>query len=144
MASGARAISVCQYDAEQNWWVAKHIKKPLRTTVLSLEWHPNSVLLAAGGADGVARVFSAFMKGVDAKFVPSLPRSALESKLTRTVSQASSFALGRASSLQHRLRRVCLPVGRMGSRRCVLSFRRRSRLRLFVFLLLSPFISESY
>lgn len=67
VASGARTISVCQYDAESNWWVAKHLKKPLRSTVLSLDWHPNSVLLAAGSADGTARVFSAFIKGVDEK-----------------------------------------------------------------------------
>lgn len=67
VASGARTIAVCQFDQESDWWVAKHIKKPLRTTVLSLDWHPNSVLLAAGSADGKARVFSAFMKGVDSK-----------------------------------------------------------------------------
>lgn len=67
VASGARTIAVCQFDEESNWWVAKHIKKPLRTTVLSLDWHPNSVLLAAGSADGCARVFSAYMKGVDSK-----------------------------------------------------------------------------
>lgn len=67
VASGARTIAVCQFDEESDWWVAKHIKKPLRTTVLSLAWHPNSVLLASGSADGVARVFSAFMKGVDSK-----------------------------------------------------------------------------
>lgn len=67
VASGARTIAVCQFDEESNWWVAKHIKKPLRTTVLGLDWHPNSVLLAAGGADGVARVFSAYIKGVDSK-----------------------------------------------------------------------------
>ncbi|GAA5964379.1 hypothetical protein JCM3765_006395 [Sporobolomyces pararoseus] len=72
VASGARTISVCQFDEESNWWVAKHIKKPLRTTVLSLDWHPNSVLLAAGGADGIARVFSAFIKGVDSKPSPSV------------------------------------------------------------------------
>ncbi|GAA5884147.1 hypothetical protein JCM16303_005939 [Sporobolomyces ruberrimus] len=72
VASGARTISVCQFDEESNWWVAKHIKKPLRTTVLSLDWHPNSVLLAAGGADGTARVFSAFIKGVDSKPSPSV------------------------------------------------------------------------
>ncbi|POY74212.1 hypothetical protein BMF94_2650 [Rhodotorula taiwanensis] len=71
VASGARTIAVCQYDAESNWWVAKHLKKPLRSTVLGLEWHPNSVLLAAGSADGTARVFSAFMKGVDQKPEPS-------------------------------------------------------------------------
>ncbi|KAK4053392.1 ARP2/3 actin-organizing complex subunit Sop2 [Microbotryomycetes sp. JL201] len=72
VASGARTISVCQFDQESDWWVAKHIKKPLRSTVLSLDWHPNSVLLAAGSADGVARVFSAFMKGVDSKPVPTV------------------------------------------------------------------------
>lgn len=69
VASGARTVAVCQFDEESNWWVAKHIKKPLRTTVLSLDWHPNSVLLATGSADGMARVFSAFMKGVDSKCV---------------------------------------------------------------------------
>ncbi|ORY92442.1 putative Arp2/3 protein complex subunit sop2 [Leucosporidium creatinivorum] len=72
VASGARTIAVCQFDQESDWWVAKHIKKPLRTTVLSLDWHPNSVLLAAGSADGMARVFSAFMKGVDAKPTPTV------------------------------------------------------------------------
>ncbi|GAA6021642.1 hypothetical protein JCM11491_001249 [Sporobolomyces phaffii] len=72
VASGARTISVCQFDEESNWWVAKHIKKPLRTTVLCIDWHPNSVLLAAGGADGIARVFSAFIKGVDSKPSPSV------------------------------------------------------------------------
>ncbi|KAI5481924.1 actin-related protein 2/3 complex subunit 1A [Pseudohyphozyma bogoriensis] len=71
VASGARTIAVCQFDAESDWWVAKHIKKPLRTTVLGLDWHPNSVLLASGSADGVARVFSAYMKGVDSKPEPT-------------------------------------------------------------------------
>jgi len=33
--------------------------------VLSLDWHPNNVLLAAGSADMKARVFSAFIKDVD-------------------------------------------------------------------------------
>lgn len=32
-------------------WVCKHIKKPIRSTVLSLDWHPNNVLLAAGSCD---------------------------------------------------------------------------------------------
>ncbi|KAH9815367.1 WD40-repeat-containing domain protein [Melampsora americana] len=69
--SGSRTIAVCQYDDESNWWVAKHIKKPLRSTVLALDWHPNSVLLASGSADGRCRVFSAFIKGVDSKPAPS-------------------------------------------------------------------------
>ena len=68
VASGARTIAVCSYDDESNWWVAKHLKKPIRSTVLSLDWHPNSVILAAGSADCKARVFSAFLKG-DSKCV---------------------------------------------------------------------------
>ena len=62
-----RTIAVCSFDEENNWWVSKHVKKPLRSTVLSLDWHPNNVLLAAGAADAKAYVFSAFIKGVDSK-----------------------------------------------------------------------------
>ena len=72
MGSGARTIAVCQFDVEENWWKAKHIKKPLRSTVLSLDWHPNGVLLAAGAADSKARVFSAYLKEVDEKPEPSV------------------------------------------------------------------------
>ena len=32
-------------------WLSKHIKKALRSTVLSLDWHPNNILLAAGSSD---------------------------------------------------------------------------------------------
>jgi hypothetical protein len=32
--SGARLISVCYFEEENDWWVAKHIKKPIRSTVL--------------------------------------------------------------------------------------------------------------
>ena len=63
----SRAIAVCYFDEENDWWVSKHIKKPIRSTVHSLDWHPNNVLLAAGAADSKAYVFSAFIKGVDAK-----------------------------------------------------------------------------
>ena len=36
-------------------WVSKHIKKPIRSTVLSIDWHPNNYLLAAGSSDFKAR-----------------------------------------------------------------------------------------
>lgn len=65
VASGARAIAVCSFDSENNWWVSKLLKKPIRSTVLSVDWHPNNVLLAAGSADMKARVFSAYIKEVD-------------------------------------------------------------------------------
>ena len=32
--SGARNISVCYFEQDNDWWVAEHIKKPIRSTVL--------------------------------------------------------------------------------------------------------------
>ncbi|KAF9013935.1 actin-related protein ARPC3 [Cyathus striatus] len=72
VASGARAISICSFDDENNWWVSKHLKKPIRSTVLSVDWHPNNVLLAAGSADMKARVFSAYIKEVDQRPPPTV------------------------------------------------------------------------
>ncbi|KAJ8251147.1 hypothetical protein GJAV_G00217820 [Gymnothorax javanicus] len=69
--SGARLISVCYFESENDWWVSKHIKKPIRSTVLSLDWHPNNVLLAAGSCDFKCRVFSAYIKEVDEKPPPT-------------------------------------------------------------------------
>ncbi|RMZ90177.1 hypothetical protein DV736_g2597, partial [Chaetothyriales sp. CBS 134916] len=63
--SGARLIAVCYFEEENDWWVSKHLKKPIRSTITTLAWHPNSVLLAAGSTDSHARVFSAFIKGID-------------------------------------------------------------------------------
>ncbi|KAJ9634563.1 ARP2/3 actin-organizing complex subunit Sop2 [Coniosporium tulheliwenetii] len=69
--SGARTIAVCYFESENDWWVSKHLKKPIRSTVTSVAWHPNSVLLGAGSTDGHARVFSSFVKGVDERPEPS-------------------------------------------------------------------------
>ncbi len=49
--SGSRLISICYFEEENDWWVSKHIKKPIRSTVTCIDWHPNSVLVAAGSAD---------------------------------------------------------------------------------------------
>ena len=68
--SGARVIAVCYFEEENDWWVSKHLKKPIRSTITSIAWHPNSVLLGAGSTDGHARVFSAFIKGVDERPSP--------------------------------------------------------------------------
>ncbi|KJE96070.1 hypothetical protein CAOG_06443 [Capsaspora owczarzaki ATCC 30864] len=71
VASGARLISICYFEAEHDWWVSKHIKKPIRSTVLTLDWHPNNVLLAAGSSDFKTRIFFAGIKGVDEKPQPT-------------------------------------------------------------------------
>eukprot|EP00118_Oscarella_pearsei_P002041 m.9300 g.9300 ORF g.9300 m.9300 type:complete len:376 (+) comp21255_c0_seq1:95-1222(+) len=65
--SGARLISICYFEIDQNWWVSKHIKKPIRSTVLSVDWHPNNILVAAGCADFKSRVFSAYVKEIEGK-----------------------------------------------------------------------------
>jgi len=72
VASGARAIAICSFDEENNWWVSRLLKKPIRSTVLGLDWHPNNVLLAAGSADYKARVFSAYIKDVDSRPGPTV------------------------------------------------------------------------
>nr|XP_040042237.1 actin-related protein 2/3 complex subunit 1B-B-like [Gasterosteus aculeatus aculeatus]XP_040042238.1 actin-related protein 2/3 complex subunit 1B-B-like [Gasterosteus aculeatus aculeatus]XP_040042239.1 actin-related protein 2/3 complex subunit 1B-B-like [Gasterosteus aculeatus aculeatus] len=69
--SGSRLISVCYFEQENDWWVCKHIKKPIRSTILSLDWHPNNVLLAAGSCDFKCRVFSAYIKEVEEKPGPT-------------------------------------------------------------------------
>lgn len=70
--SSARVISVCYFEEENDWWISKHIKRPIKSTILSLDWHENNVLLASGSTDGHLRVFSTFIKGVDAKPNPSI------------------------------------------------------------------------
>ncbi|XP_060232472.1 actin-related protein 2/3 complex subunit 1A-like [Meriones unguiculatus] len=52
MASGFQLISsVCYFESGNDWWVSKHIKKPIRSTVFSLGWHLNNIWLAAGSCD---------------------------------------------------------------------------------------------
>jgi actin related protein 2/3 complex, subunit 1A/1B len=63
--TGSRLIAVCYFEQEHKWWVSKHIKKPIRSTILAVDWHPNNVLLVAGATDYRVRVFSAYMKEVD-------------------------------------------------------------------------------
>ena len=80
--SGAKIVSICYYETGMDWWVilylgimvlltfsfrwvAKHIKKPLKSTVTSLDWHPNNVLLACGSTDFKVRVFSGFIKDIE-------------------------------------------------------------------------------
>lgn len=66
------AIAICSFDPESDWWVSRQLKKPIRSTVLAVDWHPNNVLLAAGSADMKARVFSAYIKDVDKRPQPTV------------------------------------------------------------------------
>lgn len=64
---GAKLVAICYFDEENDWWLSKHMKKPLKSTVTSVDWHPNSLLLAVGATDFRCRVYSAFVKEIDKK-----------------------------------------------------------------------------
>jgi len=65
--SGAKLVSVCYFEPDNNWWVSKHIREKVDSTISCIDWHPNNILLAAGGTDGRARVVSGFVSGIDKK-----------------------------------------------------------------------------
>ena len=69
--SGSRLVAICYFEEDNDWWVSKHLKGPSRSTVLSVDWHKDSVLLAIGSTDMRAYVMSAYIKGVDKKPPPS-------------------------------------------------------------------------
>lgn len=64
--SGAKCVSVCYFEEENDWWVSKMIKKH-KSTVTDVDWHPNNVVISTASTDFRARVFSAFVKDVDDK-----------------------------------------------------------------------------
>jgi actin related protein 2/3 complex, subunit 1A/1B len=63
-ASGSKAVPVCHFEQENDWWISKMIKKH-KSTVLCVEWNPNSQIIATGGTDFKCRVFSAYISRVD-------------------------------------------------------------------------------
>ncbi|XP_034176376.1 actin-related protein 2/3 complex, subunit 1A isoform X2 [Osmia lignaria lignaria] len=63
--SGGRVIAVCYFVSENNWWQCKHIKRPLRSTVTTVDWHPDNKVLVAGSTDYKVRVFSAFISDME-------------------------------------------------------------------------------
>lgn len=65
--SGAKTVCICYYEPENNWWVSKLIRKRHDSSVTSVAWHPDNILLATTCTDGKCRVFSTFIKGVDTK-----------------------------------------------------------------------------
>ncbi|XVF58554.1 hypothetical protein PTKIN_Ptkin07bG0075500 [Pterospermum kingtungense] len=65
--SGAKTVCICYYEQENNWWVSKLIRKKHDSSVTSVAWHPNNILVATTSTDGKCRVFSTFIKGVDTR-----------------------------------------------------------------------------
>jgi len=65
VSSGAKCLCVCYFEKDNNWWVSKHFKQDVESTVTCLAWHPNNILIAAGGTDNIVRVVSGFVQGID-------------------------------------------------------------------------------
>ncbi|XP_043289944.1 actin-related protein 2/3 complex subunit 1A-B [Venturia canescens] len=63
--SGDKSVSVSFFVPENNWWLSKHIKRPLRSTVTAIDWHPDNKVLVAGSTDYKVRVFGAYVKDVE-------------------------------------------------------------------------------
>jgi len=81
VASGSKAVSVCYFEEQNDWWVSKHIKKH-ESTVTDIAWHPNNILLASASTDNTVKVVSTFIREVDKRpgatpFGSKLPFGAL-------------------------------------------------------------------
>jgi len=64
VASGAKCVPICQFEESSDWWISKMIKKH-KSTVLSLAWCCNNKFIITGGCDHKARIFSAYIPGLD-------------------------------------------------------------------------------
>jgi len=64
VASGAKCVPICHYEKGNNWWISKMIKNH-KSTVTSVAWAPNSLVLATGCTDYKARLHSAFIEELD-------------------------------------------------------------------------------
>ena len=64
VSSGAKTVPVCHFEATNDWWISKSIKKH-KSTILSIAWSPNGRFLVTGCADMKARVFSAHLSELD-------------------------------------------------------------------------------
>eukprot|EP01101_Sappina_pedata_P013193 TRINITY_DN9473_c0_g1_i1.p1 TRINITY_DN9473_c0_g1~~TRINITY_DN9473_c0_g1_i1.p1 ORF type:complete len:375 (+),score=151.17 TRINITY_DN9473_c0_g1_i1:47-1126(+) len=68
VASSAKCVAICFFDEENDWWVSRIVKKH-KSTVLSIDWHPSSMLLLTGSSDFRARVFACYIKSIDGPIV---------------------------------------------------------------------------
>jgi actin related protein 2/3 complex subunit 1A/1B len=65
VASGAKCIPVCHFEASNDWFISKMLKDGLRSTVTSVAWCPNNKFVIAGSTDFKARIYSAYIEGID-------------------------------------------------------------------------------
>ncbi len=59
------SIAVAYYDADNDWWIGKLAKQPLKNTITTLAWHPNNRRILAACVDGRVLTCSGFIKAID-------------------------------------------------------------------------------
>jgi actin related protein 2/3 complex subunit 1A/1B len=64
VASGAKCVPICHFEASNDWWISKMVKKH-KSTVTSVDWSPNSKYIVTGSCDFKCRVLSAYIEGLD-------------------------------------------------------------------------------
>jgi len=62
--SGAKCVPVCHFEANNDWWIAKMIKKH-KSTVNCVAWCCNGKFIVTGGCDMKCRIFSAYIENID-------------------------------------------------------------------------------
>jgi len=67
VASGAKCVPICHFEASNDWWISKMVKNKLKSTVLAIDWCINNKFIVTGSADYKCRVYSAFIAGIDDK-----------------------------------------------------------------------------
>lgn len=61
------AVVIGHFEAENDWWLCKHLKINIENTIMSIAWHPNGIDIVAGSIDGTILITSGFIKTVDKK-----------------------------------------------------------------------------
>lgn len=59
------AIVVGHFEAENDWWLCKHLKIDTKHTITTVNWHPNGIDLVVGSIDGSISIVSGHIKAVD-------------------------------------------------------------------------------
>lgn len=75
VASVDGTVAVGYFEAENDWWVCRHVRKAgdQVSSVLAITWHPDSLILAIGTLDDQVLVVAAGLKGVDDDLKPQNP-----------------------------------------------------------------------
>lgn len=62
-------VAVGHYDAENDWWVCKHLKNGIEgSPILAIDWHPDGNVLAVGTLAGKVHLLTTYLgQDVDAK-----------------------------------------------------------------------------